>query len=146
MSALHRPSILKKRSTVFFIILITLFAGLLPINVRPVRGASYTPGVHSGDTVTYGNVTSTWTNNIPGTTPPPFIAEFLGVHSIHLTVGNVFPSNISATQIFSFSNVTSRSSAISGSVLTGSGHLEFSLVAGGVQMDDPIYNALHLPT
>jgi len=146
MSDLHRPSILKKRSTVFFIILITLFAGLLPINVRPVRGASYTPGVHSGDTVTYGNVTATWTNNIPGTTPPPFIAEFLGVHSIQLTVGNVFTSNISATQIFSFSNGTSRSSALSGSVLTGSGNLEFWLLAGGLQMGDPIYNALNVPT
>ncbi|GEM_PF-3784475 len=105
----------QKRLFISIIILVLFSATLIPSSIRLVAASpTYTSGVNSGSTATYGNVTAFWNNNLTGVTPPPFIAEFLDVASINLAVKNVSGSNVTATQTFTFTNGTAPRASRSG--------------------------------
>jgi hypothetical protein len=137
----------RRRLPIPIIVLAIIATGPFLSYVRPVGAASYLPGVSGGDTAIYGNVTAAWGSSSPSLAPPPFLAEFLNVRSINLTVQNVSDSNITAIQTFTFTNGTApQTSTLDGSVASSVGNLTFWILAGGLTADSPLYNFPNSPT
>src|SRR2546425_154194 len=136
-----------KFALLFQILLVgSLLALTVPANVFHVSAVpSYAPGVKSGDTVSYGNVSAFWRSNV-GDPAPPFVAEFVNVTSANVAVQSVSGSNITGVQTFTFNNGTGpRNFDLSGSVADGSGNLTFWILSSGLTTGDPIYSIPGVP-
>jgi len=118
-------------------LLALMILALMAIPAIPIHAQTvYLPGVHVGDSVTYGQISVATT----GTGPPPSgFQVFNDSKSITETVTSVdlVSKTVGATQAFLFKNGTSQSQNLFGSVADGSGTLNVFILAGGLSAGDP---------
>ena len=127
------------------IILLTLaITGLFLAAGLPSARASptYTPGVKPGETAVYAQTVGRW--NLPGPVQPPF-DQFINLNFTTLSVTSVTGANVSADQTFSYTNGTTRSDVIQGSVATDSGNITFWFISANLTTGDPIYTTPGAP-
>ena len=117
---------------------IFLAAGLPSARASP----TYAPGVKPGETAVYAQTVGRW--NLPGPAQPPF-DQFINLNFTTLSVTSVTGANVSADQTFSYTNDTTRSDVIQGSVATDSGNITFWFISANLTTGDPIYTTPGAP-
>jgi len=117
---------------------IFLAAGLPSARASP----TYAPGVKPAETAVYAQTVGRW--NLPGPAQPPF-DQFINLNFTTLSVTSVTGANVSADQTFSYTNDTTRSDVIQGSVATDSGNITFWFISANLTTGDPIYTTPGAP-
>ena len=124
------------------LIVLIFIPALILYGLAPVSAASnYKPGVKSGDSATYGQVSANWKSN---TAPVSPVKDILGASSITITVRNVVGSNVTTRQTFSYPNGTARSFTFVEDVQSGAGNVSSGIawiIAGSLAAPDPLYES-----
>lgn len=120
----------------FGIILTIILITISPLFTSVAHAQSYSPGVSTGQTVTFGQIGVTWKG--PGPVDP-FVSQLNQTQSITLSVTsvNMAAKNVTATQTYNYKNGTAQSQILTGNVQNGYGNLSFWIIAGGLSAGDP---------
>src|SRR5438477_7726158 len=115
---------------------------LLLYRLAPVSAVvTYKPGVKAGDSATYGQVKASWKSDLAPFSP---VKDFLRVSSITVSVINIVGTDITARQIYSYPNGTTRSFDLVEDVQSGAGNMSSAIawiIAGSLVAPDPIYES-----
>src|SRR5713101_420143 len=124
-------------------LLVFALAGLLLApGALPAHGAIvYAPGVKPNNAAAYA-ASGSW--NLPSS-PPALFSDFVNLNFTSLSVTKVVGSNITASQVFSYSNGTTRQTVIQGGVDTDSGNITFWFIAANLTAGVPIYTSQNAP-
>jgi len=125
-----------KKARLALLLVPLLLASFIP---PALAAPTYSPGVHAGDSWTYGD----WSVSCTVFCPEAFFGPFPQIASLTANVQNVTGFNVGLNTTFTYRNGSSTSNTQIVSTLTGAG---FLLIAGGLVKGDRIYNSTFSPT